>query len=118
MARKAQAAQPADDDEDLVGGTAGDAADANARPNKTVEVGSAAARKLKSLIGRIEKLDGEAAGVKDDIKGIYREIKDAGYEVKVVRKLVSDRKKDAKVREEFEQLLDLYRHALGMAPAA
>lgn len=114
MAKAAKAAEAGD--EDLIGGeTAGEVA--AARPNKTVEVGSAAARKLKGYINRIERIDSERQSSVDEIKEIYKEIRAAGYETKVVRKLVGDRKKDAAQREEFEALLGLYRHALGMDPA-
>lgn len=114
MAKAAKAAAAATtEEEDLIGGE-GD----NSRPTKNVEVGSAAARKLKAFLTRIEKSEAEKQEWVDDIKSIYQEVKAAGYETKVVRALVKERKKDKAILEEFESLMDLYRHALGMAPAA
>lgn len=110
----AKASQAAEAEEDLVGGGEG----SNARPKKNVEVGSAAARKLKTYISRIEKLDSEKQTFVEDIKTVYSEIKAAGYDTKVVRRLVAERKKDAAQQQEFEAVLDLYKHALGMAPPA
>jgi uncharacterized protein (UPF0335 family) len=42
------------------------------------------------------------------------EAKSAGFDPKVLRQLVSIRKKEPAEVEEMESLLDVYRHALGM----
>ncbi len=71
---------------------------------------------LRSLIERIEKLEEEKKAIAGDIKEVYAEAKGNGFDTKIVRKVISLRKKDTAERQEEEALLDLYMHALGMAP--
>jgi len=70
--------------------------------------------RLRGLVERIERLDEERAALAGDIKDIYAEAKSAGFDVKVLRRLVALRRLDAAEVEEQEALLDVYRRALGM----
>ncbi|PLW76826.1 DUF2312 domain-containing protein [Cohaesibacter celericrescens] len=79
--------------------------------------GGVAADQLRALVERIERLEEEKKAISDDISDIYSEAKGNGYDVKVIRQVVRLRKQDSNEREEMEALLDLYLHALGMAPA-
>lgn len=79
--------------------------------------GTAAAGQLRAFVGRIERLEEEKKTIADDIKDVYAEAKGSGFDTKALRKIVSERKQDAAERLEFESILDLYRHALGMAVA-
>ncbi len=72
---------------------------------------------LRAFIERIEKLEEEKAAIADDIKEVYAEAKGNGYDTKTLRQVVRIRKLDSAERQEQEALLDLYLHALGMAPA-
>jgi uncharacterized protein (UPF0335 family) len=74
---------------------------------------SSAAR-LKSFIERIERLEEEKAATAADIKEVYLEAKGTGFEVKVMRQIVRLRKMETDARREQEELLDLYKRALGM----
>lgn len=78
------------------------------------DVGGIAADRLRSIVERIERLEEERKGLANDIKDIYAEAKSAGFDVKVVRQIISIRKKEPAEVEEQETLLDLYRRALGM----
>ena len=69
---------------------------------------------LKSFIERIENLESDKRDLSDDVKSIYAEAKSAGYDAKIMRKIVSIRKQDAAKRREEEELLDLYMASLGM----
>lgn len=69
---------------------------------------------LRAFIERIEKLEEEKKAIADDIKDVYGEAKGTGYDVKVMRKIVSARKQDRDKRREEEEILDLYLAALGM----
>jgi len=80
----------------------------------TAETGGIAADRLRSLIERIERLEEERKALGSDIKDIYSEAKSAGFDVKVIRQLISIRKKEPAEVEEQETLLDVYRRALGM----
>lgn len=76
---------------------------------------SIAADQLKSFIERIERLEEEKAGIAGDIKEVYAEAKGSGFDTKVIRKIISMRKKDYAERQEEEAILELYMQALGMA---
>jgi uncharacterized protein (UPF0335 family) len=71
---------------------------------------------LKSIVERIERLEEEKKTIAADIKEVYAEAKGNGFDTKVLRKVISLRKKDANEREEEEAMLDLYLQALGMLP--
>lgn len=73
---------------------------------------------LRSVVERIERLEEEKAAIAGDIKEIYAEAKANGFDTKILRKVIRLRKVDRAEREEEEALLDLYLHALGMAPDA
>ncbi len=79
------------------------------------DVGGGAADRLRSIIERIERLEEERKALADDIKDVYAEAKSAGFDGKVLRVLISQRKKEPSEIEEHETLLDLYKRALGMA---
>jgi uncharacterized protein (UPF0335 family) len=73
---------------------------------------------LRAIILRIERLEEEKKVISDDIKDVYAEAKGNGFDVGILRKVVSLRKKQPHEREEEEAVLDLYLHALGMAGGA
>ena len=68
---------------------------------------------LMSFIERIERLEEDKKTVADEIKDVYSEAKGTGYDVKIIRKIVSIRKQDQDKRRE-EEILELYLQALGM----
>ena len=78
------------------------------------DVGGIAAAQWRSFVDRIERLEEEKKGIADDIKDLYSEAKGQGFDVKVLRKIISLRKKSKEDRHEEEQLLELYKAALGM----
>lgn len=82
------------------------------------DVQGVARDQLRAFVERIERLEEEKKTIADDIKEVYGEAKGNGYDVKVLRKVVALRKQDMNERLEHEAVLDLYLHALGMAPAA
>jgi len=87
---------------------------AAAEQDRDTEVGGIAADRLRSIVERIERLEEERKGLADNIKDIFAEAKSACFDVKVVRQIISIRKKEPAEVEEQETLLDLYRRALGM----
>lgn len=70
--------------------------------------------RLKSIIERVERLEEERRGLGADIREIYSEAKGAGFDPKILRKIIAIRKMDANARAEQEALLDTYMAALGM----
>lgn len=69
---------------------------------------------LIAFIERIERLEEDKKTVSDEIKDVYAEAKGSGYDVKVMRKIISIRKQDRDKRREEEEILELYMQALGM----
>jgi uncharacterized protein (UPF0335 family) len=69
---------------------------------------------LRAFIERIERLEEEKKALGDDIRDVYGEAKANGFDVKIMRKIVSIRKQDRDKRLEEETVLDLYLTALGM----
>jgi poly(A) polymerase len=51
-----------------------------------------------------------------DIKEVYAEAKANGFDTKILRKVISLRKKEPSEREEEQSMLDVYMAALGMVP--
>ena len=72
------------------------------------------AKHLLAFLERIEKLEEEKRAIADDIKDVYAEAKGTGYDVKIIRKIVSMRRQDTQKRREEEEVLDVYLSALGM----
>lgn len=76
--------------------------------------GGIAAGKLKSFVERIERLDVEKANIASDIKDIYSEAAGSGFDRKAMREVIRLRKLEPADRSEQEELVDLYRRALGI----
>ena len=82
-------------------------------PDETTDGATISAQQLRNFVDRIERLLQEKAGIADDIADAYSEAKALGYDVKVLRKVISLRKKKPNERREEEELLEIYLHALG-----
>lgn len=78
------------------------------------EVGGIAVERLRSVIERFERLEEEVKALRSDQKDIMQEAKSAGFDPKVLRQIISIRKRDPAEVNEQEALLDVYRRALGM----
>jgi len=78
------------------------------------EITNATAGQLKAFIERIERLEEDKKAITDDIKDVYAEAKGNGFDVKVLRKIVSIRKQDQNERKEQDEILSLYMQAIGM----
>ncbi len=79
------------------------------------QLGQATQEKLRQYVARIERLEAEKAELAADIREVYAEIKTFGLDAKIIRKVVSLRKKDANERAEEEALLDMYLEVVGEA---
>ena len=69
---------------------------------------------LRSFIERIERLEEEKKTIADDIKDVYGEAKGAGFDSKILKKVIAIRKQDLDERAEQEAILETYLAALGM----
>jgi uncharacterized protein (UPF0335 family) len=68
--------------------------------------------RLRSYVDRIERLEEEKKALASDIKDILVEVKAAGFDTKVFRRLLRERKIEPAELEEQQALLELYRNAL------
>jgi uncharacterized protein (UPF0335 family) len=75
---------------------------------------SIAKEELKSLVERIENLEGAKSGIASDIKDLYAEAKGKSWDVKAVRTIIRMRAEDPAKREDRERTLESYMLALGM----
>ena len=78
------------------------------------DTGGLSGQRLKAYIERIERLEEEKAGLAEDVKDIYAEAKATGFNVKTMRKVIRLRKMDTEKRREEEELLSLYKCAIGL----
>lgn len=69
---------------------------------------------LKQFIERLERLDNDKAALNEDVKFVYSQIKNNGFDVKIVRKILKARKADLTELAEEQCLFDIYAKALDM----
>ena len=72
------------------------------------------ADELRQFIERIELLDAEKKDLAEQQKEVMAEAKGRGYDTKVMRKLISLRRRDQNDIAEEEAILEMYKEALGM----
>lgn len=81
----------------------------------TEAVGGIAAEQLESLIQRIERLNSDKANIQADIRAVFAEAKAQGFETKIMRQAIRLRAMEEHDRREQDEILDLYKQALGLA---
>lgn len=81
----------------------------------STDVGGIAAEQLQSFIQRVERLEEEKANLLADIREVYAEAKNQGFDVKIMRQLIRLRKLEEHDYIEQEEVLDLYKRAMGMS---
>ena len=72
------------------------------------------ADELRQFIERFERLEMEKKDISDQQKEVMAEAKGRGYDTKIMRKIVSLRKRDQSDIAEEEAVLDMYKEALCM----
>lgn len=69
---------------------------------------------LLQYVERIETLQGDAAGIADDIKDVFAEAKATGFDTKIMRKVIAERAMEKAELQEQIALLDTYRIGVGL----
>lgn len=69
---------------------------------------------LLSIVQRIETLNKQSEEIAADVKEIYKEALAQGFDPKYIKKCIALRKKDKDEVEEEDELLAMYRNALGI----
>lgn len=70
-------------------------------------------QRLKSFIERIERLEEEQKALAADKREVYSEAKGAGFDTKIIRKVIARRKLDKADAHEQEAMLEVYLNAIG-----
>lgn len=81
---------------------------------EAADVDGVAGKRLLAIIERVERLEEEKKALGEDIKEVYGEAKATGFDVKIIRKIVRMRKMEVEKRREEEELLEVYKAAIGM----
>lgn len=68
---------------------------------------------LRTVVERIERLAEEKKTISEDIKEVYSEAKGNGLDPKIIRKVISIRKRDEAERSEEDDMIEVYLRALG-----
>lgn len=68
---------------------------------------------LKKMIERIEKIEDERSVLGLGIREIYAEAKATGYDARIIKKIITARRKAETARKEEAALLKVYAQAIG-----
>ena len=74
----------------------------------------AAADQIRAYIERFERLEAEKQDIADQQKEVMADAKGTGFNVKALRKIIAERKRDADDLAEEQALVELYKSALGI----
>ena len=69
---------------------------------------------IRSFVERIENLNIEKNEIIEQQKDVFAEAKSRGYDTRILRKVVSMRKRDPQDLSEEEAILEIYREALDL----
>ena len=69
---------------------------------------------IRSFVERIENLNIEKNEISEQQKDVFDEAKSRGYDTRILRKVVSMRKRDPQDLSEEEAILEIYREALDL----
>ncbi len=78
---------------------------------------NSSANQLKLFIEKVERLEEEKSELMENIREVFSEAKAVGFDVKVMKQIVKIRKMKKQEADEQEELLDVYKAALGMIPS-
>lgn len=70
---------------------------------------------LLQFIERFERISEEITGLTEDRTEIMSEAKGSGYDTKIMRKIIAERKMDKADLQETDAMLDLYRTGIARA---
>ena len=70
---------------------------------------------IRSFVERIENLNIEKNEISEQQKDVFAEAKSRGYDTRILRKVISMRKRDPQDLSEEEAILEIYREALDLS---
>lgn len=72
---------------------------------------------LQSVVDRVENLNAQKEGLGADIAAVFAEAKANGFDTKILKRIIAERKLSNAEREERDAMVELYMSALGMLAA-
>lgn len=69
---------------------------------------------LLQYISKLENLEKEKSNISEDIKEVFADAKNNGFDVKAMKHVIKLRKIDKAKLEEEDALIELYRDAVGV----
>lgn len=78
------------------------------------QIGGNAKEQLRSIIDRVENLDGQINDLRSDQRDIYKEAGSNGFDVPALKAIVRARREDPEKRKAREDMVDHYRVTLGI----
>ena len=81
------------------------------------DIGGISGNQLRLFIEKAESLEEEKNELMESIRDVFSEAKSVGFDVKIMKQILRLRKMKNEDRAEQEELLDLYKAALGMIPS-
>lgn len=76
--------------------------------------GGISAERLRSIVERAERIADDRKSLGDDLRDLFIEARSAGFDPKAIRRILAIRKRDAADVQAEEDMVDLYRRALGV----
>lgn len=76
--------------------------------------GGISAERLRSIVERAERIADDRKALGGDLRDLFLESKSAGFDPKAIRRILAIRKRDAADVQAEEDMVDLYRRALGI----
>ena len=90
----------------------------NSGAAKMADVGGITGEHLQQYLSRIERLEEERAEIGENMKEVYQEAKSNGFDPKIMRIIIRERKREPHELDEEETMVHLYKQALGMLPTS
>ena len=81
---------------------------------QTLTVGGISGEELRLIIDKVENLEEQKYELQSDIKEVYADAKSRGFDTKIIKQLIRLRKLKQDDRAIQEEMLDLYKTAIGM----
>lgn len=70
-------------------------------------------KKLSGIISEVERVNAEAKEISSERSEILKAAKEIGFDTKAIRHIVKLRAMEKNKRDEFDNAVDAYRHAMG-----
>jgi uncharacterized protein (UPF0335 family) len=80
-------------------------------------INNSSANQLRLFIEKIERLEDEKSELMETVREVFSEAKAVGFDPKIMKQIIKIRRMKHEEAVEQEELLDVYRAALGMIPS-